>query len=370
MPEEEVVGTAPFFLRVEEESAVYAEKTVFIYDCPVLWVGDESDDDDGGGDDNEDGDNENDTDNDDEESTNDEGQSHNEEENYNGDERSNGDESTGIKEEHLTLGQLRSKLEDLDAEHVIRLDICCESLNTWKRLTDDYWEQFCRTIQKCLPCLKTLNIEHTYYLSDHQWACLLLHMPAQLSTLTLSDIRISPLSFQQIGISLKMLQELVLVGDFSVFDPVVKCLPPDCCQIIADSLEELTVLRRLTIGNMRTINPKESWAPVLKSIRKNARLEQVRFDPGWTRENNNVVRYPLDPQVMEDLQFGPRLQQAKRQYLSGHPETLTIEQWVGALISVRDRIDCLDYLICEMDPHLFARQVLSSSNEARVRSEV
>ena len=62
---------------------------------------------------------------------------------------------------------------------------------------------------------------------------------------------------------------------------------------------------------------------------------------------------------LDAMQFGPRLNEAKRSCLpSGFDRPVTIEQFVGAIVAVRDRVDCLDYFFCQVDPNLYATSAL------------
>jgi len=269
-------------------------------------------------------------------------------------------------------------LEATGSETIYCLEISCESRHTWKKLNTGHWERFCRTIQECLPCIRALHISYAMHLSDHQWACLFKHMPSQVSKLLIQNVGDLPLTFRQIGISLPRLQHVTMAGP-----PItgkdsyrLHTVTLTSCHILATSLEQLTLLRKVYLDMVLT-ESKECWGPVLKTIGKNPNLEEVMFNEGWRRRNDGILMTSVtDRRVLEDLQFGPRLQEAKRLHLSlpaagdSKHARFTLEQLVEALISVRDRIDCLDYLIREMDPSLFATVVgnaESVGNSIRIR---
>ena len=64
------------------------------------------------------------------------------------------------------------------------------------------------------------------------------------------------------------------------------------------------------------------------------------------------MTFHLEQKTRDAIQYGPLLNEAKRQCLS--TDSVTVDDFVAALIMVRDRIDCLDYLLSQTDPNLYA----------------
>lgn len=123
----------------------------------------------------------------------------------------------------------------------------------------------------------------------------------------------------------------------------------------ADTLQQLQCLRTLKLSNLTGDNSSQAWAPVLDAIRRNPLLEDVFVTGRYydiVNGETEILYWGADK--LEPLQFGPRLNKAKQQFLS--KVTISAKDFVDALISVRDSVDCLDHLLSQTDPNLYAHQ--------------
>ena len=103
-------------------------------------------------------------------------------------------------------------------------------------------------------------------------------------------------------------------------------------------------LTSLVLKNLGVSQGGESWQPAFDLISRNHTFTEVIITDAGLEANKDQT---------EALQYGPRLHAAKQQYLK-QPK-VTTEDFVEALVSVRDRVDCLDRLLSTTDPSLFAR---------------
>ena len=125
---------------------------------------------------------------------------------------------------------------------------------------------------------------------------------------------------------------------------------------LAQTLQQLTNLRKLHLKHL-ILGAQEHRKPLVDEISRSAHLLEVKSENlfGWPEPNTTAT---LGHEELQKLQFGPRLNQAKKEFMSG--KTITTSDLVNALISVRDRVDCLDHLLSEVDPTLYAVPAISN----------
>jgi len=98
-----------------------------------------------------------------------------------------------------------------------------------------------------------------------------------------------------------------------------------------------------------------------------------------TLEEPTTKPFFFDKEILAALQYGPRLHQARRQYLpflltsssstspwssnssapDGKQEDPSLEQWVQAILSVQDRFDCFHYLFTQMEPNVYVQPAMA-----------
>ncbi|CAB9520420.1 expressed unknown protein [Seminavis robusta] len=276
-------------------------------------------------------------------------------------------------EEPLTVSQVQSQLLSIVHPPISRLHVTCEQPNTWKALNEtSTWREFCQAIQQCLPHVTRLEVEQPHNLSDAQCVALFRHLaPNSLTHLTMNVIGGNlPGMFRQIGRSFPQLQELILMGnadwemdeDGFEYHSVMDDTNGQC---LGDSLHCLSKLKKVSIAQFVTCNPQVFWEPVWSAIRSNPNLQVVQFRGGYhfcedqDGEAYSFEEFPVEEDILNDLQYGPRLNQAERDCLrmdetEKEASSFSLQQWVEALISVRDRVDCLDYFLSTTDPNLYA----------------
>jgi len=107
-----------------------------------------------------------------------------------------------------------------------------------------------------------------------------------------------------------------------------------------------------------------------------------------TLEEPTTKPFFFDKEILAALQYGPRLHQARRQYLpflltsssstalplssyhsshtpytrtptGGKQDDASLEQWVQAILSVQDRFDCFHYLFTQMEPNVYVQPAMA-----------
>ena len=246
------------------------------------------------------------------------------------------------------------------------------------------WTPICRLIQECFPGLKSVLVDMNMEQKPgiQTWEILFEHLPTDLSKLAIAlgtiPIRGSTetLPFLHIGSSFPHLLELTLRYHLVCFG---RSLSLESCKDLAQAVKALPLLKVLCVRHVPMENPEESSKHLVDVIRRKASLVRVDFDGGYklldplqAREERlrgqdvdtmgylSLRRHRLDEESVEALQFGPRIQQAKLHLNQEDARDSTIEQWVKAISSVRDRLDCLDYLFSSMDPTLYAPAAIAA----------
>lgn len=258
----------------------------------------------------------------------------------------------------LTLSSLEAALQQTCIQKAppTQLTICCLKTNTWKPLDNDViWPRFCQIIANTLPYLKICFVDHPHRFGDEKLRTLLEHLPPQIEELVLWILNGEiPLSMKQIGVSLPQLEVLEICGLHSSDCASIA----ESARVLAGTLRNLPRLRSVQLEQLTAENARRVWRPVFDVIQQNPLLETVTIGHPFydIDESGKVEVLDWGSEDLDPLQFGPRLNKAKQMFLS--TESLSLEDFVQALISVRDRIDCLDYLISQTDPNLYAWQAL------------
>lgn len=267
--------------------------------------------------------------------------------------------------EQLNLPLLRQVLEKVAVDS-ISLEIVCQPQCSWSQLEDSLWLKFCETIQCCLPNLRILHLHSPQFFGDAKCKVLLEHLPTELTHLELAFTREDqPLTLHQFCTSFPKLEELKIVE----YD----MLSVAGSEILTESLRQLCQLKKVTLRSMTSENVEDVWRPVFAALRSNRHLEEVTITGVWHNYLAEAGEQEARKESVcwlteetEALQFGPRLNQAKKKFLSG--KSLTKGDFVRAIVSVRDRLDCLDYLLSGVDPNLYAQQAVRDENELLITS--
>ena len=242
----------------------------------------------------------------------------------------------------------------------------------WSFLEKEDWRQACQAWAQALPNVACLQIHHAEHLQDWKWAELLHHFP-NITSLTFRCVGTMVETCQRIG-ELKQLECLALMDDRSARSSG-RGISPECCEALAKSLRKLRKLSKLTLANLIVQQVGPCWGPLLKAIRDIPTIAELDINGGW--HQRPIAPFAGAPRIcqgitlsannMEKVQYGPRICEAKKKYLTkinpedGSEMEPSLEDWVNAIISVRDRMDCLHYLMSESDPNMFAVPALEAA---------
>lgn len=218
------------------------------------------------------------------------------------------------------------------------------------------WNEFCRVIQTHMPHLKKLSVPGLFTFEDQHLATLLQHVPQELDTLYLEshghyDDR-KRLSLEQVPRSLTQLKTLQLW-----------CY---CCEEengnvedMPRMIEQLTGLDTLEIKGEHGSVPLRGWELITNSIQAHPSLVNLTIcNP---REPNTLKPVRFDTATEDAILYRLAVNKTKR-ILQADP---TPEQWIQAVIATRHNIGCLDYLLRNYDPTIYAKDAMLASRQAR-----
>ncbi|CAB9509199.1 expressed unknown protein [Seminavis robusta] len=185
----------------------------------------------------------------------------------------------------------------------------------------------------------------------------------QLSSLEISFTRWQPQEFhcsldKLAAITVPHLQELKLIGQS------ITRLSSSCLTGLGHFIQNNHTSLQ-TVEFFGICNPNQfAWEPVIGALRGMTGLQKVAVL--HDEEDHPEKHYPIhDPSAMARMQywpnFLPRIQQTKANHLGGgDPSKATPEQWIQALLSVRDRVDCLYYFLSTypMESSVAAKAIL------------
>ena len=256
----------------------------------------------------------------------------------------------------LNLSTLESVLEGSVMVDSTCLEIVCdETQSPWKAMPDSIWNRFCELLQRHLPNIKRLHLHYPHALGDSKCKVLLKHLPSHLTHLELAFVKGDlPETLQALGGTFPSLEELKMAE----YDE----LTVNGGKQLASSLRQLTKLQKISLRNFSSENVKDVARPIFDAIRCRSHLKEVSISGLW----HNYIGSGREPvywlaEEVDALQFGPRLNQVQQEFLS--KESLSLPDFVNALISVRDRVDCLDHIISKVDPNLYAKQAIGMAGE-------
>jgi len=270
--------------------------------------------------------------------------------------------------------------------------LCIDALEgIWNVLSDQDWHCVCETLVQTLPNVTTLQLHHAEHLDDVKRKELLEHF-SRITKLQIKQVGGTMTeTFRWIG-TMHNLSHLCIKEDGSARSTSAG-LSPECCKVLAESLFKLPKLSSLTLENLILQDVSPCWTPILKSIRSIPTIADLSINGGWhqyslldgNNNNNNAMngnffgannmagpticqRIQLSATNMEKLQYGPRICEAKDKYLNKQKRKMEcnddnnkseanepiLRDWVDAIISVRNRIDCIHYFMTQMDPNMFA----------------
>ena len=240
-------------------------------------------------------------------------------------------------------------------------------------LSDDDWTLFCEAVATNLPNLRSLFITKSdYFLDDSKWDSkweeLLLSVP-NLKSLQISGIGRKRVKTMSALSSLQSLEELTMHKFHFTYWKTYDAL--------ARSLLSLPSLRRITLESVNFVRflyvdiepdpdhvPPPSERQLLTALNQMSNLEDARFHGLWNiyaeyyPTMDHMQARPEWPLNLEDeyrLQFFPRLNKAGWKTLRERGlENATVEEFVEVLIKVRDRFDCVHYLLSETDNDMWA----------------
>jgi hypothetical protein len=255
---------------------------------------------------------------------------------------------------------------------------------SWDLLSPHEWTQVCQTLAASLPNITCLRIDYAEHVSDGHWAILLQHF-SSITRLEIIHMGDFPETCRTMGAVLaSTLQELSLQDEPYAARTSAVGLSSECCTNLATSLKQLVHLRRLTIQNLIVQDVSPCWKPLLVTIRSLPTIAQLQINGGWHKKQTigqerggaappiprvTCRRIPLSAHNLERLQYGPRICAAKELYWNGKKgDALALEDWIHAIVAVRDRIDCVYYFISEMDPNMFAKPALEAALAAAAAS--
>lgn len=262
--------------------------------------------------------------------------------------------------ESLKHTNLQTLASELSTPKPTTLVLYCFHKDAWDRFDGDSWQAFVTTLETNLPSINRLCVVGPNKLGDHKLAAILDCMPSSLTSLGLFGMEGElPMTFKQIGLSLRALQQISLVGAYN--EPFMTLGGGNVLAKALKALTNLKCIQLLQIGADNETKARTAWKPVFDAIRSNAELMDVSVDDLWwceTGPTGETTKMQFPEEDMAPLQFGPRLNQAKQRYLSGE-QPVSVDDLVNALISVHDSVDCLNHLLSqESDPTTYAKQAI------------
>jgi hypothetical protein len=229
-------------------------------------------------------------------------------------------------EERLSLSELHQALRSSSSLGVDGLQIRCGGrFSPWSALDEPTWRDVCRLLQTHLPRVTSVQIvaPNSGGLGDEKCRMLLQHLPRTLRRLKIGLVHGDlPLTFEQIGQSFRQLQELRLTGGV-FWEPAYTPQRNGTGRILAQSIQQLSQLRVLELSDIVSMDGRMFWGPVFDVIRTTPSLEEFQGEKFFREVVHGELR---------KVRWGK----------------------VEALIAVRDRVDCLDHLLSNSDPGLFA----------------
>jgi hypothetical protein len=297
---------------------------------------------------------------------------------------SNGNSATLTLTEIVRL--VSEMLQAANYNSSIRILLDVTSARPWNVLPENEWTLFCSFLQTLPDLYLQIKTRRKKALS----ASLL--SQSKLFTLLEHASHAKRLHFGVLGnshaqsfshlIKFESLQELVL-EDASIEGEALE-LSWRVWKVLAESLLPAS-LERVVLRNVAFVSvlwdpaPQPCWLPLVQSLSRISTLQYVQFDhcqvySKGIRERVNddgetemtADKSPLEPlclpvELEQIMTFYPRLNQAGIGPLIDKRETSTIMEWVEAMVLVRDRVDCLHFILSSMDPTVFARAALDAA---------
>ena len=243
------------------------------------------------------------------------------------------------------------------------------------------WTAFCELLHEfysdarsfsiaCPLFHPVIGLPPTLVSSDRRAATLLRHLPRQLRKLSIVPFSTgigdfdAPLMMRQIAVSFPQLEEVVLKGEDISEGGSFACVSLLTFEELANALADLPI-NRLTFSQL-FMNDRlgECWDTLLAIAEAvGPRLESLTVDTlyhwNWGEgvTGGFIDHQPNHPEVLHALQCYPRVNQAKQHHFPDG-NTPTRKEWVEAIIAVRDRVDCLDYFLTHVDPHIYAEDAI------------
>ena len=124
-------------------------------------------------------------------------------------------------------------------------------------------------------------------------------------------------------------------------------------------LASLPNLRKITLWSLPDVSYKGGWERLVAAFQSREQLEEANIFQGNTSYGDRVVT-PMSEEELDAIQFRPRLNDATANFASGGRFPESLEEFVNAVVSVRDREDCLDYFFSSVDPNLFAPSAIAN----------
>jgi hypothetical protein len=235
---------------------------------------------------------------------------------------------------------------------------------SWERLSIEDWKRVCQALAASLPNLTSIEATYAEHLSDNKWAALLACFP-NLASLKFKHVGSFTETFRVVG-TLKHLECLSFTDD-ACARTSGSGLSPVACVALGKAFLQLKSLSKLTLRFLIMQDPRPCWKPLMQSIRQIPTLETCWVNGGWQMRTIGIHpgasvifnRINLDASSLANMQYGPRICEARKLHLQDPDAPL--ENWISALAEVGDRIDCVHYLLSQMDPNMFANAGLEAA---------